>query len=128
VGRTIELTQDTTWSGTYIIEDTVVVPGGIVLNVEPGTKVLMKDAAALVVYGQLLAEGTESEPIRFTRFEEGITWKQIMFVDAADSRLVHCIIEYADSEGAHQDYYGPGPRTYHEAVVVLASHVDTSRR
>lgn len=32
--------------------------------------------------------------------------------------------EYADSEGKHQDYYEPGPRTYHEAVVVLASHVD----
>ena len=124
VGKAEELTQDTTWSGTYIIEDTVVVPAGIVLNIEPGTVVLMKDAAKLVVYGQLLAEGTESEPIYFTRFEKGTTWKHIMFIDAADSRLVHCIIEYADSEGEHQDYYEPGPRTYHEAVVVLASHVD----
>jgi parallel beta-helix repeat protein len=124
VGRAEELTKDTTWSGTYIIEDTVVVPVGIVLNIEPGTVVLMKEASELVVYGQLLAEGTESEPIRFTRSEEGTTWKHIMFVDAADSRLVHCIIEYADSKGAHQDYYEPGPRTYHEAVVVLASHVD----
>ncbi|MCP4608525.1 MAG: hypothetical protein GY845_07415 [Planctomycetes bacterium] len=119
-----ELTQDTTWSGTYIIEDTVVIPAGIVLNIEPGTVVLMKDAAALVVNGQLLAEGTESEPISFTRFERGTTWKNIMFIKAADSRLVNCIIEYADSEGAHQDYYEPGPRTYHEAVIVLASHVD----
>jgi parallel beta-helix repeat protein len=124
VGKAEELTQDTTWSGTYIIENTVVVPAGVVLNIEPGTIVLMKNAAALVVYGQLLAEGTEDQPISFTRFEEGIAWKHIMFVDAADSRLVNCIIEYADSEGAHQDYYEPGPRTYHEAVVVLASHVD----
>jgi parallel beta-helix repeat protein len=124
VGRTVELTQDTTWSGTYVLEDTVVVPTGIVLNIEPGTVVSMKGAAALVVYGQLLAEGDENQPIRFTRFERGITWKHIMFIEAADSRLVHCIIEYADSEGKHQDYYEPGPRTYHEAVVVLASHVD----
>ncbi|NQT01152.1 MAG: right-handed parallel beta-helix repeat-containing protein [Planctomycetes bacterium] len=124
VGKAEELTQDTTWSGTYVLEDTVVVPAGIVLNIEPGTVVLMKDAAALVVYGQLLADGTEIQPIRFTRSEEGTTWKHIMFVEAADSRLVHCIIEYADSEGQHQDYYEPGPRTYHEAVVVLASHVD----
>ncbi len=124
VGKTEELNRDTTWSGTYIIEDTVVVPAGIVLNIEPGTEILMKDAAVLVVYGQLLAEGDENQPIRFTRFEEGTTWKHIMFVEAADSRLVHCFIEYADSEGAHQDYYEPGPRTYHEAVVVLASHVD----
>ncbi len=124
VVKAAELIRDTTWSGTYVLEDTVVVPAGIVLNIEPGTVVSMKDAAELVVYGQLLAEGTESEPIYFTRFEEGATWKHIMFVDAADSRLVRCIIEYADSEGKHQDYYEPGPRTYHEAVVVLASHVD----
>ncbi len=124
VGETVELSENTTWSGTYVLEDSVVVPAGIVLNIEPGTMVLMKNAAELVVYGQLLAEGTESEPIHFTRFERGTAWKNLMFVDAADSRLVHCIIEYADSEGAHQDYYEPGPRTYHEAVVVLASHVD----
>ena len=41
VGRAEELTKDTTWSGTYIIEDTVVVPVGIVLNIEPGTVGLM---------------------------------------------------------------------------------------
>ncbi|MDT8300551.1 MAG: right-handed parallel beta-helix repeat-containing protein [Sedimentisphaerales bacterium] len=124
VGKGEELTHDTTWSGIHIIEDAVVVPAGIVLSIEPGTVVSMKNAAELIVYGQLLAEGTESEPIRFTRFERGTSWKNIMFIKAADSRLVHCIIEYADSEGAHQDYYEPGPRTYHEAVVVLASHVD----
>jgi len=119
-----ELNEDTTWSGTVILEDNVVVPAGIVLSIEPGTEVLMKEAISLVIYGQLIADGNEAEPIRFTRYEDGTIWKQIMFVEAADSRFAHCIIEYADSEGAHQDYYEPGPRTYHEAVVVLASHVD----
>jgi hypothetical protein len=119
-----ELLGDMTFSGAYIIEGSVVVPAGMVLKIEPGTTVLMKDAVKLVVYGQLLAEGTEAEPIYFTRYGDGVTWKQIMFVEAADSRFVHCIIEYADSEGEHQDYYVPGPRNYHEAVVALASHVD----
>jgi len=119
-----ELNEDTTWSGTVIIEDNVVVPAGKVLSIEPGTEVLMKEAVSLIIYGQLIADGNEAEPIRFTHYEDGTTWKQIMFVEAADSRFVHCIIEYADSEGAHQDYYEPGPRKYHEAVVVLASHVD----
>lgn len=122
-----ELTENSNWSGAVILEDTVIVPTGIVLTIEPGTVVLARDAVALVVYGQLLAEGTESEPIRFTHYGDGTTWKQMMFVEAADGRLAHCIIEYADSEGEHQDYYEPGPRTYHEAVVVLASHVDFER-
>ncbi len=119
-----ELIGDMTWSGACIVEDAVVVPADMVLKIEPGTIVLMKDAAELVVYGQLLAEGTEAEPIHFTRYGDGTSWKQIMFIEAADSRLVHCTIEYADSEGDHKDYYGSKPRTYHEAVVALASHVD----
>jgi len=119
-----ELTENTTWSGACVVEDTVVVPDGTVLQIEPGTTVLMKDAAGLLVYGQLLAEGTEDEPIHFTRYAGGMSWKQIMFIEAADSRLANCIIEYADSEGEHQDYYEPGPRTYHEAVVALACHLD----
>jgi parallel beta-helix repeat protein len=122
--KTIELDGNTIWSAAQVLEDTLVVPAGVILNIEPGTEVLMKEAAALVVKGQLLADGTEEQPIRFTGFEPGSSWKNIMFVNAADSRLVHCIIEHADSRGAHQNYYGPGRRTYHEAVVVLASHVD----
>jgi len=119
-----ELTENTTWSGVCVVEGTVVVPAGVVLKIEPGTMVRMKDAARLLVYGRLLSEGTKTNPIHFTRYSNGMSWKQIMFVEAADSRLVHCAIEYADSEGEHQDYYEPGPRTYHEAIVALACHVD----
>jgi hypothetical protein len=122
-----ELAEDTTWSGAYILEGDVVVPASTVLNIEPGTMVLAEEAVSLVVYGQLLADGTESAPIRFTHYGDGTTWNRITFIEAADSCLAHCIIEYADSEGAHQDYYEPGPRTYHEAVVALASHLDIER-
>ena len=121
-----ELTEDTTWSGVVVLEDTVSVPSGIVLSIEPGTVVSMKNAVAIVISGQLLAEGTEANPIRFTRYGAGIKWKQIMFVEAADSRLTNCIFEYANCAGDHKDYYNPGPKRYqyHEAVVLVASHVD----
>jgi hypothetical protein len=127
-----ELTEDTTWAGTVVLDSNVVVPTGIVLTIEPGTTVQMKNAVTIYIYGQLLADGTEAQPIRFTRFASGIRWKQIRFVDAADSRLTNCIFEYANCAGDHKDYYdndcdpgtAPLPRTYHEAVVSLASHVD----
>jgi hypothetical protein len=107
-----ELTEDTTWSGVVVLEDTVSVPSGIVLSIEPGTVVSMKNAVAIVISGQLLAEGTEEAPIRFTRYGAGIKWKQIMFVEAADSRLTNCIFEYANCAGDHKDYYNPGPKRY----------------
>lgn len=119
-----ELTEDTTWSGTCVLEGTVTVPMDVILKIEPGTDILLKQNGSLTIHGKLLANGTENAPIRITRYDEGITWKQIMFIKARDSRFTHCIFEYADSEGAHQDYYETGPRTYHEAIVVLASHVD----
>lgn len=128
----IVLTQNTTWSGMQILEDSVVVPTGIVLTIEPGTVVMMDSAVSIKVYGQLLAKGSESETIRFTRNGSGKRWKQIIFIESEDSRFAHCIFEFADSVGDHQDYYGddcdpctPLPsRDYHEAVVVVASHIE----
>jgi len=130
----VTLTEDTTWLGanTYDLKSTVVVPAGVVLTIEPGCVVQMHSGVGINVYGQLLAEGTESQPISFTRNPGGTTWERIMFVDADDSRLVHCIIEYSDCEGDHKDYYDddcdeqtPLPlRNYFQAVVAIASHVD----
>ncbi len=121
-----ELTQNATWSGAVIVDSNVIVPTGIVLTIEPGTIVQMKNAVSIIIYGQLLADGTDASQIRFTRTASGIRWKQIRFADAADSRLTNCIFEYADCAGEHQDYYVPGPRRYlyHEAIVLLSSHVD----
>jgi hypothetical protein len=129
-----ELTGDTAWSGAYILEDTVTVPDGNVLNIEPGTFVLMEDDVSIIVYGQLLADGNESEPIYFTHYGDGTTWERIMLIETADSRLAHCIIEYSDCEGDHKDYYDddcndatvPPSRTYFQAVVALASHIDVN--
>ncbi len=119
-----ELTQDTVLAGAYIVDQTVTVPDGNVLTVEPGTVLLLKKGVSLVIAGQLLAEGTADKPIRFTHLGDGTTWKQLMFLKAADSRLIHCIFEYTDSVGDHQDYYMPGPRVYHEGLVALACHLD----
>jgi hypothetical protein len=119
-----EQQADLTLSGAYIVDQTVTILAGKVLKIEPGTVVMMNKGVRIVVVGQLLAEGTETLPIRFTHLGDGTTWKQLMFVEAADSRFEHCIIEYADSAGEHQDYYVPGPRNYHEAVVALACHLD----
>jgi hypothetical protein len=127
-----DLTEDTTWSGTVTLDSNVVVTTGIVLTIEPGTTVRMSNGVTIRVYGQLLADGNEAKPILFTRYPSGHRWKQIIFIEAADSRLTNCIFEYANCAGDHKDYYdndcnsatAPLPRTYHEAVVSLASHVD----
>ena len=126
------LTNDTTLTGTNTLVGTVVVTNGVVLTLEPGSRVLMSTGATLVVYGQLLANGTSNAPIYFTRQVAGQRWKQIKFVGAQDSVLRYCFVEFADSAGTHLDYYDndcntntpPLTRNYHEAVVALATHLE----
>jgi parallel beta-helix repeat protein len=119
------LDANETLSGAWVVDGTLTVPAGRVLTIEPQTWVLMTGGARISVSGQLLANGTEKGPIRFTRYGQTATWRQIEFVDANDSHFGYCVFEYANCAGDHKDYYDPTvPRNYHEAIVVLASHVD----
>lgn len=126
------IAADKTLSGSNTVQGKVTVAAGVILTIIPGTTLLMKAAAEIEVRGRLLAEGTESAPILFTREVPAARWKRIAFINAASSRLTHCIFEYANCTGTHLDYYDndcnagtPLPaRTYHEAVVLLASHAD----
>lgn len=130
-----EITENRTLSGTNTVQGLVVVRAGIVLTITPGTTMLMQAGSGLEIRGQLLADGTESAPILFTREAAGVRWRRLTFLRATSSRLRHCIVEYADCTGSHLDYYDNDcnastpalARTYHEAVVLLASHVDFER-
>jgi hypothetical protein len=122
-----------TLSGTNLLQGTVVITNGAVLTIEPGTRVMMNTNATLLVAGaQLIANGASNAPITFTRYISGQRWKQIKFVRATNSLFRSCIFEYANSAGDHKDYYDndcntntlPLTRNYHEAIVVLATHLD----
>ena len=127
-----QVTTNTTWSGTNLLQGTVTIQSNVLVVITPGTVMLMNTGATLMVNGQLLADGTSNQPISFTRATTAARWARMMFVRAAASRLRHCVIEYASSAGDHQDYYptncstglGRSPRPYHEAIVALASHLD----
>jgi parallel beta-helix repeat protein len=126
------VTSNITWSGTNLLQGTVVVPDGVLVTIAPGTRLLMDAGAGLRVEGQLQADGTEEQPIFFTRHLAGTSWERLLFAGAADSRLRHCVIEYSDCAGDHKDYYDndcdpstPFPsRVYFQAVVALACHLD----
>ena len=136
-GATIsgEIAQDTTLSGTNTIVGTVLVRPGVVLTIAPGATILLQANALLEVRGKLVAVGTAAAPILFTREVAGIRWKGVRFIAAERSLLEHCTFEYADSAGTHLDYYdndcnpatAPPARNYHEAIVLLATHVDFKR-
>lgn len=126
------ITNDVTWSGTNWLAGTLVITNDVTVTIAPGAQLLMNTNATLLVRGRLLADGTSNAPIRITRATTAARWSEIRFIEADDSRFRHCVIEYADSAGDHQDYYptncatgqGVNPRNYHEAIVALATHLD----
>ncbi len=133
VGGTIAV--DTTWYATnrfYTITSSVTVLSNVTLTIEPGVTVWARQGCRIAVYGRLLADGTGAEPITFTRFPADTTWERILLIKAADSRFRNCVFEYANCVGDHQSYYPTNctlpfkvaPRTYFEAVVGLACHLD----
>ncbi|MHC4556310.1 MAG: lamin tail domain-containing protein [Planctomycetota bacterium] len=93
------LIEDTVWAaqeGPYSITGELVVPAGISLTILPGTSVFFYPDAQITIHGQLIAEGTEYELIRFTRTPLAIgTWNGIQFVNTMnDNRITYAVIEY----------------------------------
>jgi parallel beta-helix repeat protein len=128
------IATDTIWYATqspYTVTGNVTVVSNATLSIEPGVTVRFRKGCGMIVQGRLLADGTTNQPITFTRYPGDATWERIQFVKAADSRFLHCVIEFANCVGDHKDYFPTNcspkiypPRNYHEAVVALACHID----
>ena len=115
------LTEDTTWSpnnNPYHVIDDVFVDEDVTLTILPGTEVkfnstILADiedfenfiyyngsniAKMLWVDGKIIAEGTEEEPITFTRAQDSLYyhWGVIYITEFADRSIFkYCNIEYA---------------------------------
>jgi len=116
-----EIAENTTWSNdpygnpVYVGGD-VIVPEGVTLTIQPGTKVVFatsdassggwdSDRCELIVQGKLLAEGTSSDPITFQSVNGGTAkdeWYGIVFSSTADDASV---VKYANIKNARYGIY-----------------------
>jgi len=94
-------------NGTFTIEGHLIIPEGQTLTIEEGATVIMADtslATEVLVYGNLICKGTESNPITFTVPEQFRTnelamkglWGGFLATPSSNEILFeHTIIEYA---------------------------------
>ena len=75
-------TQTWTNDRTYIVDNNAGVPAGQTLTIQPGTVVKFRDNYNLTINGTLIADGTASQQIHFTR-EVTKTWGQIQFTNTS---------------------------------------------
>ncbi len=102
-----------TWTkinSPYLINGLAFVPTGNTLIIEPGVEIRFKtgtdysysdnsvDVGLLYIKGKLIADGTSSQRIIFTRQGDSGNWGCIAFATTADisSSLKYCKVEYAN--------------------------------
>lgn len=85
------------WQGTVPIAKAFTVPKSTTLEIRPGTKVIFAKGGSLVIQGALRAVGQAGKEIVFTSKGKNAPgqWHEIMFEEAAESRMEHCIVESA---------------------------------
>jgi predicted outer membrane repeat protein len=107
-----EITSDTTWTeanSPYIVTSNVLVSEGVTLTIEPGVVVKFESGKAMQIDGELIARGTEGEPIVFTSNQASPApgdWGGIIFsdssvnatYDAEGNYLSGCIMQYCRVE------------------------------
>ena len=81
--------------GEHIFRETVVVPRGTALIIDPGTVLRFGAARSLISYGPVTAQGTEDEPIRFTAKNPWLKWGVIGVVGSTPSVFEHIQLEHS---------------------------------
>jgi hypothetical protein len=80
------------------ILDSLIVPLGQTLVIEPGVDVLFSDSADVVIHGRLVAIGTETDSIRFLPASGG-TWSGLHFSSPDTSTLSYVRVSGASASG-----------------------------
>ncbi|MBI9037295.1 MAG: T9SS type A sorting domain-containing protein [Bacteroidales bacterium] len=121
------------WSNTISLTGDGEIPSNATLIIKPGTVIKADTASELIVYGTLIAKGTENHPIKFTANINTTSkqyWSGITTCNRSTDTLEHCIIENAqygilfEDDGNYyinnclikNNYFGIG--TFHSAPVI----------
>ncbi len=96
--------QSGTWTlneSPYNVISDITVPTGSVLTIEPGVQVHIDGLYQITVQGNIIAEGTEADSIRFLSTSR---WKGFRLENTeVQSRFLHCFIEKTQN-GIHSIY------------------------
>ena len=104
----------------FLIHAEINIPANQTLTIEPGVIVSFCGPYKFIVYGKLLAEGTENDSIFFTAENEITGWKGLRFTNTTYNGLGSSRIEYCKFEHGNTDS-GIHPHNKGGALICLNS-------
>ena len=72
----------------YFATGDIIVQPNTTLTIESGVELYMPETANILVYGRLIIEGTEEDPVIIAPNENSINWGALCFLNATDSSVV----------------------------------------
>jgi hypothetical protein len=81
--------------GEHIFTETVIVPQGTALTIDPGTVLHFAAGRSLISYSPVWAQGTEEKPIRFTAQNPWLKWGVMGVVGSSTSVFEHIQLEHS---------------------------------
>ncbi|MDP2938471.1 MAG: right-handed parallel beta-helix repeat-containing protein, partial [Candidatus Omnitrophota bacterium] len=116
------INTNTTWTlvnSPYIVVGNITINQNRTLTIQPGVQVKFAGNFSLIVWGSLIASGTESQPITFTSNRQTPAigdWQYILFTNISNDAT--CIISYAVVEYSNQGIYAQNasPRIEHNTL------------
>ena len=85
VAINVPIATNMTWTAdhTYVISGDVPINAGTTLTIQPGVMVRFAADASLTVNGTLVADGTETQPIRLVADTPESVWNRVQFADSS---------------------------------------------
>jgi hypothetical protein len=105
----------------YYITGNITVQSGDTLNIEPGVDVIFLGFYRLHIAGQLIAEGTASDSIRFVPQDTVVGWRGLYYALRSSQRLSYCHIEYAHESGIWLNSVLIGLHISHSTITLCRS-------
>tara|TARA_B100001093_G_C26860135_1_gene1029679 strand:+ start:12895 stop:15537 length:2643 start_codon:yes stop_codon:yes gene_type:complete len=79
-------------SGTHCIKESLIIPSRIRLTIQPGTVLIFDEKSVFISKSQIIAKGTENEPIVFTSSNKG--WPGFLLTETkSNSYFEHVLFE-----------------------------------
>jgi len=87
------LTDDTVWRGTIVIDGEVLVPEGVTLTIQSGTRVSFAEgvepSSKIIVEGALYAQGDFQTYVSFTAEPQSAEWHGVLVEEGSVGRLTY---------------------------------------